>query len=404
MKDYEVINNCLLCGGSISSIVNLGQTPLANEFLLYKTTQDMFSLNIMKCDGCNHVQLDTIVDKDRLFRNYLYVASTSKVNVEHFKQYANSVISQFELKENDIVCDIASNDGCFLKNFIDNNIKVIGIDPAQNIAAQANKNGILTIPEFFSKELANDIVDKYGSIKVITCNNMLAHNKDITTIVEGVGILLHHNGSFIFENSYLLDICDKSLFDLFYHEHIHHFHITPLISFFKKYCMDIYKVERLPNHGGSIRVYVCFSGVRFIDSSVNDLVELEKNINTELIELNNNIIKIGYELREKLQEIKSQGKTIAIYGTPAKATTLMYALNIDEKMIDFAVEDAPLKQGTFTPGKHVPIFHPNELLSRKPDYVLVLAWNFAQSIIKNHPEVAEYGGKWIVPIPELKVI
>lgn len=393
------IDKCLLCNQNTQLILSLGSTPLANEFVKDKLEQELFPLNIIQCQECNHVQINCIVDKKRLFENYFYVASTSSTNVKHFQDYALKIINKFSLTSDDIVCDIASNDGCFLKNFKKNNIKIIGIDPAKNIAEKANLEGMPTIPEFFGLSLANDMLQKYGKFKIITCNNMLAHNKDIDNIVLGIKNILDENGSFVFENSYLLDICNKTLIDLIYHEHIHHFHLTPLIKFFNKFNMDVYEVERLPNHGGSIRVYICFKGKIPIDNSVFQMLELEKDINSKLLGLKNNIKSIEYQLKEKLQDIKKQNKSIAIYGFPAKATTLMYAFGIDENMIDFVVDDAILKQGMLTPGKHIPIFDPSVIYDKNPDYLLILAWNFAESIINNHPN---FNGKWIIPIPELR--
>ena len=360
--------------------------------------------NLMQCENCKHVQLNCIVNRERLFKNYCYVAGTSEQNRKHFSDYANDLINKFFLTSQDTVIDIASNDGCFLRNFQNKNIKVIGIDPAQNIAEQANQNGILTIPEFFGSSLATKIFNQYGKIKLITCNNMLAHNADITDIINGVKIILNDDGSFIFENSYLLDIVNQNTWDLIYHEHIHHFHITPLIPFFAKFGMDIYHVERVINHGGSIRVFTCLTGKRNIDSSIKELIELEKTILHKLSDLCDNIKKYSFELTKVLYDIKKQNKTIAIFGMPAKATTLLYALDIDPSMICFAVDDAPLKQNTFSPGKHIPVYSTDMMYYRRPDYMLVLAWNFAQNIMLKHKKYFDEGGGWIVPLPELKVI
>jgi SAM-dependent methyltransferase len=405
MKDAKIINHCLLCDGKTKNILSLNSSPLANEFVSDPTiVQDLFPLNIIQCTNCNHVQLDCVVDRERLFRNYYYVAGTSTQNIKHFQDYANTLIDKFSLSKNSTIVEIASNDGTLLRNFINKGINVIGIDPARNIAAQANKDGIFTIAEFFGPELAEDILADHGKADVVVCNNMLAHNENITDIIIGVKTILKDTGTFVFENSYLLDICDKTLIDLFYHEHLHHFHIKPLIQFFSKLGMDVYDVERLPNHGGSIRVYTCFKDTKEIDKSVGALVELETNINYKLEELNGKVEKLGKQLRDKLNEIKEEGKTVGIFGQPAKAATLLYTFNIDENIIEASYDNAKEKINLFSPGKHIKILHPNEIYNRKPDYLLILAWNFSENIILNHKRYLDNGGKFIVPLPEMKII
>jgi len=406
MTDYKIINKCLLCGGSIKEILHLANSPLANEFIYNKDKQDLFPLNLMQCQSCNHIQLDCIVSKERLYRNYFYVSSTSKVNVEHFKTYADLIINEFNLTSKDIICDIASNDGCFLKNFLNQNIKVIGVDPAQNIAKQANDDGVFTIPEFFNKDLAKNISDNYGKAKVITCNNCFAHNEDLDTIVEGVLELLSDDGVFIIENSYLLDILDKGLLDLVYHEHMHHFHIDPLVKYFKKFKLDIFDVERLPNHGGSFRAYMCKAGTREIKQSVYDILNLEKNINTKIDQFCDNVLFLRDKISSRLQQIYNSGKSIAIYGLPAKFTTLAYTFNIDENIIKYGIEDALLKQSNdkqnvYSPGKHIQIFSPDKINTDPVDYIFIGAWNFSDSIIKNN---SNFKGTWIIPLPEYKEI
>ena len=270
MKDHEQIYNCLLCGGKFSPSfrVVFGDTPLANELSEYGDylKEDLFRLVLVQCEECNHIQLDEIIDGSRLFRDYLYVAGTSEVNRKHFQNYAESVSKEY-LKEGDLVIDIGSNDGLLLSYFKNLGMKILGVDPAKNIVKEANKKDLRTIPEFFTYELAEKLISnmsKSGTAvsfklaKVITCNNMFAHTKDLKDVVRGVLELLDDNGVFIFENSYLGDILDKSLYDTIYHEHCHTHAITPLIKFFRKFGMKIFDIEPLPNQqGGSLRVFVC---------------------------------------------------------------------------------------------------------------------------------------------------
>ena len=400
------VSNCRLCLGKLSEPkLNLGKTPLANEFLKEKREQDLFPLEVCVCETCGHYQLNEQVDPERMFRNYLFVAGTSPVNVEHFRQYAIHMVDKFNFKNNNKVLDIASNDGTLLKHFKDLGLDILGIDPAKNLAEEANKSGIPTIPEFFTEKSADDILTKYGQFDLITGNNVFAHIPDMIGFTKGVKKLLKPDGIFSFEVSCFADVCDKTLFDILYHEHTSYHSLKPLLSFFETYELDLFDVERISNHGGSIRLFVRNkSDKNKTYAELNRMYELmqqEEDISNKVDKLQRNVKYLGSQLKEKLQSFKDQGKSIAIYGFPAKGTTLMYALDIDEKIIDFAVDDAPLKIGTFTPGKHIPIYSSPAIYEKKPDYLLILAWNFADSIIEKHKG---FGGKWIVPLPELKEV
>jgi SAM-dependent methyltransferase len=309
------------------------------------------------------------------------------------------MMARFNLQPGDKVLDIASNDGVLLRHFKDLGMSILGIDPAQNIAIEANKNGIPTIAHFFTEECADKILRYRGKFKLITANNIFAHLPDLADFARGVKKILAPGGVFSFEVSYFNDVCEKTLFDTIYHEHSSYHTVKPLIKFFDDLDMTLFEVEKISNHGGSIRVFVCHQADQTSWRNLHNVLAGEDNIAQKVIRLQKDIKLLGYELREKLQHIKSQGKSIAIYGVPAKATTLMYALGIDENIIDFAVDDAPLKQGTFTPGKHIPVFSTQAIYDKKPDCLLILAWNFAPSIMQKH---SNFQGKWIVPIPELK--
>lgn len=404
MKNASIVSECRLCKSSNLSEpkINLGSTPLANEFLSEKTEQVHYPLIIICCNDCGHYQLNISVDPEILFKNYSYVAGTSLVNVEHFKQYALHVTDKLYLKPDSKILDIASNDGTLLKQFKNIGMNTLGIDPAENLAAIANAQGINTIPEFFTEEYSKKIELLYGKFDLITANNVFAHVPDLKDFALGVKNLLTYNGTFSFEVSYFDDVCEKNLFDTIYHEHSSYHTITPLISFFNSIDLEIFDVEQINNHGGSIRVFVCFKDSTSHHASIiKNLILKEKNIEQKVINLQEKIKNLGDQLKDKLFALKSQNKSIAIYGMPAKATTLMYALDIDESLIDFAVEDAVLKQNTFSPGKHIPIYHPDEIYKRNPDIILILGWNFAESIINNHND---FKGNWIIPIPEMKEI
>ena len=420
---YEIITQCLLCGGAFKNILSLGKTPLANEFLSKKEDQELFPLNLVQCVECDHVQIDCIVDQERLYRNYVYVSGTNATNVKHFEAYANDVIKRFFSNrpdhlldkifggkygyDDDLILDVGSNDGTFLKNFV-GKIRCHGIDPAKNLANETQKNlGFTTFPYFFDEHIRQKItLRNVYPAKVITCNNMFAHNKNLETIVKGVKDLLSEDGTFIFENSYLLDMVNNNVFDVIYHEHMHHHHLRPLVKFFDKFDMKIYDVERLPNHGGSFRVFVCRKSAKIeiteeMTKHVNDLLFLEEQLNDDLKLFVSKIEKAKIDYSNKLNSLKRNGKIIGIFGYPAKATTFLYGLGIDLSIFDFVVDSATLKQNTFTPGGRWRVYPPEYLYEQNPHYMMILAWNFATSIKLNHKE---YKGKWITPIPPELII
>lgn len=398
---------CRLCLSPLGDVVlNFGLTPLPNEYPEAPRSQDMFPLEVCRCTVCGHYQLNEQIDPERVFRHYLFVAGTSPVNVEHFRNYAVDMVNYHFMKPGAKVLDIASNDGTLLQHFKSLGMDVLGIDPAINLAEEATRNGIKTIPEFFTEESAIEIRKQYGQFDLITANNVFAHVPDMIGFTKGIKKILAPEGLYTFEVSYFGDVVSKMLFDTVYHEHTSYHTVKPLIEFFHNYGLQLYRADSIDTHGGSIRMFVAHNTWRQPSSSLydsfrrlNKILEKEQSISTNVVQLQQNIQILSQTLKTKLISCKDQGKSIAIYGTPAKATTLSYALNLDPKMFDFAVDDAPLKQGRYTPGKHIPILHPNAIYERRPDVLLVLAWNFADSIIKKH---STFKGKWIVPIPELR--
>ncbi len=388
---------CRLCKIRLKKpVLSLGKTALANEFLKEPLVQDEFPLDICQCDGCGHYQLSESVDAERLFRHYLYVAGTSPVNVKHFADYALDCVERFRLKPGDLVVDIASNDGTLLKEFAKLGMRVLGVDPAVNLAEQATADGIETIPEFFDYKLALKIVRKHGKAALVTANNVLAHTDTLQEIGKGVKFLLDYEAAFVFEVSYFKDVVEKNLFDTIYHEHTSYHLVAPLVCFFENLGMCFFDVAHIPNHGGSIRGFVR-NGPEYCKASIMAAVISEVPLLTKnaMGKFQAEIERVKTDLLAQLQAHKEQGKTIAVYGMPAKATTLSYVFSLDAELISFAVDDAPLKQGTFSPGKHIPILPSSAIYERKPDVLLVLAWNFAESIMKTH---AAFPGEWIVPL------
>lgn len=404
--------NCRLCQGvKLSHVFSLAPTPPANAFvdgIGLKLAQPVFPLDLFFCENCAHLQLLDVVDPDLLFHNYVYVSGTSPTYVKHFEDYAADCITQFALATGDLAVDIGSNDGTLLGFFQDCGLEILGIDPAKKIAAQASNNGIETWPMYFDADTASEIHAQKGPASIVTANNMFAHADDLVGITDAIRAMLAGDGVFVFEVSYLAEVFKKTLFDTIYHEHLAYHSVQPLEEFFIARGMELISVVTVPSHGGSIRGVVQLeAGPHQSDGSVDSLIEQERKLKIDRAETwagyGEKIEVIGGELRALLSELKQAGNSIAGFGAPAKATTLMYQFGIGADIIDFIVDDSPLKQGLYTPGKHIPVVPAREIYGRMPDYLLILAWNFAESIITNHAEFRNQGGHFIVPLPTVEV-
>lgn len=390
----------------------LTPTPPANAFVPESELareQQCFPLDVHQCRDCGHVQLLDVVDPQELFGDYVYVAGTSPVFVDHFRRYAAAAIEDFELRPDGLVVDIGSNDGTLLGFFQDAGMAVLGVDPAKDIARRATEAGIETRNAFFTPELAREICGERGAAVLVTANNVFAHADDLAAIVEGVKTLLSPDGLFVFEVSYLVDMVEKTLFDMIYHEHLSYHTVAPLRRFFACLGMEIVDVERIDTHGGSIRVTVQKAGGRLsVGPSVDERIAHEERLGLNdpetLRAFAERIAGIGKQLVDLLRGFRDEGKRIAAYGAPAKATTLVYRFDLGPETIAFIVDDSPLKQGLYSPGKHIPVLPSSALIEQNVDYAVVLAWNFADSIIRNSEEYRRAGGRFVIPLPELKVV
>ena len=405
-------SNCRLCAGSdLQEVLSLEPTPPANAFVpkeLVGTDQVVFPLDVFFCKSCGHVQLLDVVDSHLLFENYVYVSGTSPVFVKHFEDYANDVLNNYPPPKDALVVDIGSNDGTLLSFFKQAGQTVLGIDPAKDISHEATKRGIETWCDFFTPDLSAKIKAACGSAHVITANNVFAHADDLVGIVHGIRDLLAPEGVFVFEVSYLVDVFEKTLFDTIYHEHVAYHSVKPLQQFFAGNGMELISVERINTHGGSLRsVAQLKSGPHAKQPSVDKQIALEASLGLDQAKtfqaFGRHIDEIKTELTGLLKSLKSEGKTIAGFGAPAKATTLMYHFGIGPDIIDFIVDDSPLKQNLYAPGLHIPVLPSHAIYDQKPDAVVILAWNFAEPIMKNHAKYLEQGGKFIVPLPKVKL-
>lgn len=412
MQNIVRRKTCRLCASTnLSLAFSLTPTPLANNLESADLTkiQNVYPLDVFFCNECSHVQLLDVVNPKLLFENYYYVSGTSPVFVKHFEDYFFYVKKRFNPSKSGVVIDIGSNDGTLLKFFKDDGYTVLGIDPAQNLSVYSKNSGIDTIVDFFSPTVANTILAKYGKASVITANNVFAHIDDMRSCVEAAKNLLTDDGVLVFEVSYLVDVLEKKLFDTIYHEHLDYHSVKPLVQFLDSCGLTLVEVERVSSHGGSVRV----SAQRKLDGhvpgdSVRQALLRESELGLDQIEtlrdFYGHIDLIKHELYKLLVGLKEKGKSIAGFGAPAKMTTLLYHLGINKDLLDFIVDDSPLKQGRFTPGLHIPILASRALYEKKPDYVLILAWNFADSIIKNHLAYSQNGGRFIIPLPSIEII
>ena len=403
-------SSCRLCAGSdLQEVLSLEPTPPANAFVpleLVGTDQAVFPLDIFFCKSCGHVQLLDVVDPQLLFENYVYVSGTSPVFVKHFKDYANDVLNTYQPPKGTLVVDIGSNDGTLLSFFKKAGQTVLGIDPAKGISQEATKRGIETWCDFFTPDLSERIKTARGAAHVITANNVFAHADDLVGIVQGVWDLLAPEGVFVFEVSYLVDVFEKTLFDTIYHEHVAYHSVKPLQQFFADNGMELISAERIDTHGGSLRgVAQLKSGPHSKQPSVDKMIALEASLGLDQAKtfeaFGRHIDEIKAELTGLLKSLKSEGKTIAGFGAPAKATTLMHHFGIGPDIIDFIVDDSPLKQNLYAPGLHIPVLPSQAIYDQKPDAVIILAWNFAEPIMKNHARYLEQGGQFIVPLPKV---
>jgi len=410
---HQLRHDCRLChSAKLDKVLSLASTPPANELLVASgdvKAQEKFPLDLYFCTECYHLQLLDVVSPERLFNNYVYVSGTTPSFRQHFQQYASQIIKDYAVDIDSLIVDIGSNDGTLLSSFKDLGMRVQGVDPAIEISAKASANGIDTITAFFTSEIAQNIKESKGTAKIVLANNVFAHVDNLHGILEGVNILLDLDGIFVIEVSYLKDVIDKTLFDTIYHEHLDYHSVGPLRSFFKKNQFEVIDVVAIESHGGSIRVVAQKKNGKYRERpSVDSFVAREAASGLFLAEtfrsFEHKINRLGHDLKKLISSVKAEGKTIAGYGLPAKATTLMHQFDIGSDAIDYVVDDSPLKQNLYSPGYGIKIVNSQVLKTDTPDYIIVLAWNFAEPIIKNLNWFLEDGGIIVVPLPEIKIV
>ncbi|MFX1562178.1 MAG: class I SAM-dependent methyltransferase [Promethearchaeota archaeon] len=402
---------CRVCRSRrLYKFLKLGPTPLANSFLKREqltSKEPFYPLDVYFCPECGLVQLTDVVSPEILFKDYVYLTGMSQTMKQHFYLLAVEVINNFNLSKDDLVIDIGSNDGTLLMGFKQQGIKTLGLEPATNVALVAEQEGIETVNDFFSVEVAKNIIKRKGHAKVIIGTNVFAHIDDLDEVLQAVDNLLTNDGIFIIEVPYLVDLLSKTEFDTMYHEHLSYFSLRPLVALFKRFNMELFDVKRIQVHGGSIRCYVRRSPSTR-KSSVYQLLALEEDLklnsfNTYL-DFGARVRNIKLQLTYLLKKLKGKGYRIIGYGAAAKGNTLLNYCKIGTNILDYIVDNTPFKQGLYTPGMHIPVVPPDRVLKDVPDYVLLLAWNYLDEILEKEQKYREFGGEFIVPIPKPRIV
>jgi hypothetical protein len=404
---------CRACSSvHLRCFLSLGPTPLANSFLKSPdeaVSELSFPLDLYFCQTCSLVQLLDVINPEVLFRNYIYVTGTSDTIAAHNVKYAETVVGFLNLVPEDLVVEVASNDGSLLKRFKKHGIRTLGIEPATNIAEMARADGIETIDQFFNSSTARQVRETHGPASAVIGNNVLAHVDETQDFLRGCKKLLKDDGLVIIEVPYLRELLDRLEYDTVYHEHLCYFSVTTLLRVCEAVGLCVVRMDRVPVHGGSLRMYAGRKEhYQRHGREVLDQAEEERAAGlTEFAryqQFADDVESNRRAILKLLGNLKSGGKTVAGYGAPAKGNTLLNYCGIDTNLVTYTVDKSPLKVGLYTPGMHLPVLPASALLERQPDYTMILAWNFADEIMKQQGEYQRRGGKFIIPIPEPRIV
>ncbi len=415
MKKNHTASKCRFCKNQLEhTVIDLGMSPLCQKHIKPENLNDMekyFPLHAYICETCWLMQLEEFATPDEIFADeYAYFSSYSESWLEHARKYTEQMTKRFNLNANSLVAEIASNDGYLLQWFVQKGIPVLGIDPAANVAKAARKKGVKTEVEFFGKKTASKLIQKYGKADLLLGNNVLAHVPDINDFVAGTKKMLNPNGVITMEFPHLQRLIEGNQFDTIYHEHFSYLSFVSVNRIFAHHGIKLFDVEELPTHGGSLRIF----GKHAEDTSKKVTINVARLLKRE-VDLGFESLDFYSRFEEKVKETKRKildfliqakrnGKTIVGYGAPGKGNTLLNYCGIRTDFIDYTVDMSPHKQGNFLPGTHIPILHPDIIKETKPDYVFILPWNLKEEIMEQHKYVREWGGKFVVPIPELVIL
>ena len=406
-------SECRFCRNLLNhTFVDLGMSPLSNAYLKLDTinkAEKFYPLHAYVCDNCFLVQLEEFETPDHIFSDYAYFSSYSETWLRHAENYTELMTQRFSLNANSQVIEIASNDGYLLQYFQKQNIPVLGIEPAANVAKVAEEKGIPSLVKFFGVSTAQELVAQGIQADLLLGNNVLAHVPDLNDFVAGMKIVLKPDGILTMEFPHVLQLILQNQFDTIYHEHFSYFSFLTVEKVFATHGLTLFDVEELPTHGGSLRIYGQHNDGK---KPISDRVSLLKSKEIEAgLDQRSTYLGFGEQVKATkrhllsfLIDIKNQGKSVVGYGAPAKGNTLLNYCGIRTDLLDYTVDRSPYKQGLFLPGTHIPIYHPDKIIETKPDYLLILPWNIKDEIIEQMSHIREWGGKFVVPIPEVEVI
>jgi len=403
---------CRACGSTHGELVlDLGVQPLANNLLRPEDLgkpEPRFPLRVFVCPDCWLLQITDLVPPVEMFTEYLYFSSFSDTMLRHARTAAERYLAEFQLGPDSFVVEVASNDGYLLQNFSRAGVPCLGIEPAANIAKVAREKGIETWTEFFGLKLAQRLGAERRQADLILGNNVFAHAPDINDFTAGLRELLAPGGRVVLEFPYGVELVEKTEFDTIYHEHVFYFTLTPLVPLYRRHGLEIFHVERLPIHGGSLRLFAGHAGEQPVRPSVAALLadERAKGVGQPAFYRGfaEQVRQLKANLVSQLALLKQRGQTVAAYGASAKGSTLLNYCGLGRETLDFVADRSTHKQGRLTPGTHLPIVAPEELAKRQPDHTLLLTWNFADEILRQQQAYRKAGGRFIVPVPEVQII
>lgn len=403
--------HCRFCENKLThTFVDLGLSPLANEYVPKRNLnhgQMFYPLKVQICDQCFLAQAELYQQPEKIFSEYQYFSSYSAAWLAHCKKYVEMIISRLQLNSSSKVLEVACNDGYLLQYFRPYKIPVKGIEPAENVASEARAKDINVDCCFFDKDTAKEILSQDGSYDLVIGNNVLAHVPDINSFVEGLAIVLSPHGTITMEFPHLMRLIEGKQFDTIYHEHFYYLSLTTAQKIFQAHGLDIYDVEELPTHGGSLRIYAAYSGKNAIRNSVTTLLLEEQTFGLTTMEcyahFSEQVLNIKLEALSLLTKLKREGKRISAFGAAAKGNTFLNFCGIKNDIIDFVVDSNPHKQGNYLPGSLIPIVGPDMLRKYKPDYLLILPWNWSQEIVETASFVEEWGCQFITCVPEVRI-
>lgn len=414
MQNKEIKHlKCRFCDNMLKhTFVDLGVSPLSNSFLDTDRLREMepfFPLHVYVCEACYLVQLPEAQSPEEIFSDYAYFSSFSDSWLRHAKDYTSLMIDRFGFDSQSQVIEIASNDGYLLQYFKEKDIPVLGIEPAKNVAKIAQDAGIPTIVKFFGTQTAQELADEGKLADLLLGNNVLAHVPDINDFVAGMKIVLKPHGVITMEFPHLMRLMDENQFDTIYHEHYSYLSLLSVEKIFASHGLTLFDVDELPTHGGSLRLYARHNGdgTKPVGQRILDLRKKEASAGLDSLDCYHSFSEKVKETKRKilafLIKAKSEGKTIVGYGAPAKGNTLLNYCGIRTDFIDFTVDRSPHKQNLYLPGTHIPIYSPDNIREAKPDFLVILPWNLKEEVMEQMSHIREWGGTFVVFIPEVKV-